>query len=76
MDYPDDPVQGITGVRPVSGERERSGQERRVTRPLPRKPGKDSVDISPRARRLADIENFLAEDDEGKENSTPPKGRE
>ena len=61
MGYPDDPVTGILGIKPVSGERDRRGQERRASKPLPRKPGKDRVDISPRARRLADIEELLGD---------------
>ncbi|WP_041971497.1 hypothetical protein [Geobacter sp. OR-1] len=59
----DDPVSGILGVRPVSGERDRSWQERRAARQRPKKPGEDSVDISPRARRLSDIEDLLAGDE-------------
>ncbi|MBT0663916.1 hypothetical protein KI809_06330 [Geobacter pelophilus] len=61
----DDPISGILGIRPVSGERGRTGQERRAVRQLPKKPGKDSVDISSRARRLADIEDLLAGDENG-----------
>lgn len=61
MVYPDDPVKGITGISPLSGRSGKSEQERPATRPLPRRAGKDNVDISPRARRLADIENFLSE---------------
>jgi hypothetical protein len=65
----DDPITCILGIMPVRGERERSGEERRTARQLPKKPGKDSVDISSRAKQLADIEHFLAEDDGGGEQN-------
>lgn len=68
MVYPDEPVKGITGVRPVSGEREMPGREHRSKKTLSKKPGKDSVDISSRARRLADIENFLTDGEKDESN--------
>ncbi len=61
----DDPIGRILGVSPLAGERRRAGPEGRSLSPRPKKPGNDSVSISSRARRLADIETFLAEDDAG-----------
>lgn len=58
----DDPVVGITGIKIVGGEGERRKQEHR-NKLLKRKPVIDSVHISSRARRLADIEDLLAGDE-------------
>jgi hypothetical protein len=63
-----DTIGGILGARAVSGDRERPKPDSRSERRKKLKPGEDSVDISSRARRLADIENFLSETgDEEKE---------
>lgn len=61
----DDPIGKIIGVRPVAGEVRRARVQERSVRPRPKKPGNDSVSISSRARRLADIEPSFPEDDAG-----------
>ena len=69
----DDPITGITGVRRIAGEQRRETAEQRRTNPKAAKPGKDSITISSRARRLADIEELLgdgvAADDDGEEQA-------
>ena len=60
MLFPDDPVGGILGIKGVEEERGQSGTGyRRPRRKTVVKPGTDSVEISPRARRLAKIEEML-----------------
>lgn len=67
MSERNDPISGIIVVRSIGVEERRAGDEKRESRPRPKKPGKDSVNISSRARRLADIEMFLSDADEGQE---------
>jgi hypothetical protein len=63
MVKPDDPIAGIQRVRTSNGSQAMPVTNCRVSRRATGKPGNDSVEISPRARRLADLESFLADDE-------------
>lgn len=69
----DEPIDVITGVRGIGGERKREAPLKKGGVARKARPGNDSVTISPRARRLADIEGFLGtEPDEEKPKEDAP----
>jgi len=63
----DTAIGGVLGIVGLSGGSEQPAERNKVAKKSPKNAGKDSVDISPRARRLANIENFLEDDEVEKE---------
>jgi len=70
MSERDTAIGGVLGIAGLGGGSEQPADRNKMVKKSPKNTSKDSVDISPRARRLADIENFL-EDDKGEKEKAP-----